>query len=108
MTAGPRLPVVVRAAVLALLVAAVLPLVASALLAGPNASSTGGPALVHLSSALEKAQRCLQGDGRLTLDLLAPVPHAGIAAALALPPAPAAPPASLPRPAAEVAPPLRL
>jgi hypothetical protein len=93
-----------RAAVVALLVGAALPLLALALSPADPGAPAGGPGLVALSSALEKAHRCLQGDGRTSVDPFAPSPvavaGAPAAPALAAPPSPAPAAPSVPRDAA--------
>jgi hypothetical protein len=95
-----------RVAVVALLLGAVFPLLALAF-APADSPASHGPALAALSSALEKAQRCLQGDGRTALDPVSPsVAPCAEAAAVAAPSAAAAglPPAPAARPDAAVHP----
>jgi hypothetical protein len=68
-TASPR-TTLARAALALLLLSAALPILALAFPAADGAS--GGPAVVALSGALEKAHRWLQGDGRAALDPVCP------------------------------------
>jgi hypothetical protein len=98
MTSAGRPPAwLARVAVVALLVGAVFPLLALAFSPPDAEHPSNTPALAALSSALEKAQRCLQGDGRTALDPVAPsvLPCTEAGSAIAAPvspsPAPAAP-----------------
>jgi hypothetical protein len=96
MTAPGRAPAwLARVAVVVLLLGAVFPLVAPAF-APADASSSHGPAFLALSSALEKAQRCLQGDGRTALDPVVPSVAPCSEAVVALAATPPLPPRPVP------------
>lgn len=110
--AGRPPPWCAKAAVLLLLVAAALPCLVALVGALQGDAPPSGPSLQALSSALEKAHRCLQGDDRAGLGALSPLAAAAATTASVAPrsPAPAAPcpPAPAPDAARAAASSLRL
>lgn len=90
---GRPSPLLVEAALVALLVAAVLPCLVTLVLPLSPDAAPEGPGLVALSSALEKAHRCLQGDDCQRGAGGAMGVATALSVSVALPPLPAAPPA---------------